>query len=66
MCDIGRSEIAALEQKRHIVMAGASVGEAITKVELGVVAAPLPKSSECGDGLVSDLARDRHDVDSGL
>ncbi len=66
MCDIGRSEIAALEQKRHIVVAGASVGEAITEVKLSVVAAPLPKSSECRDGLVSDFDRDRHDVDTGL
>ena len=31
-----------------------------------VVAAPVPKSSECRDGLVSDFARDRHDVDTGL
>src|SRR6266849_4911286 len=66
VCDVGRSEVAALEQKRHIVVAGASVGETVTEIELSVVPAPLTETSECSDCLVSDLAGVRYDVDSRL
>src|SRR5439155_16145348 len=62
--DVSRNEIRTLEQQRHVAVARAGIGKAVAEVELSIVATPLAEAVKRDDRLVSDLARDRHDVDA--
>ena len=48
----GRREIVANRQNRFVPLRGQSVSGAVSEIQLRAMAHALPKSSECGEGLL--------------